>query len=281
MTINLLMLCLLGPARSGTKLVRDLLAKNSEIDKVPYDVNYIWRLGNEDLSHDELTPGLLSPDIKNRIIKNLGKYHQNGHFLIEKTVSNCLRIPFVRAVFPDAKFIYLYRDGYDVIESAYRQWMAPLDPGYIFKKALTFPITDAFGYALSYARSSIGKLISQDRGRVGSWGPRYRGIDEDLETKDILEVCAIQWSVSVMKALQGFSSVPPDCVISVSYEEFVRAPKKYLFLIAKFIGIEPTFFIDTIDVSHVSQRNIGKGTLNLTAEQIGIIQPYIKSTRTI
>ena len=272
---------LIGAARSGTKLLRDLLAKHPDIDKVTYDVNFVWRLGNEKLTHDELTPDLLSAEIKNWIINSMEKYHMSGHFLVEKTVSNCLRVPFVQAIYPEAKYIYLYRDGYDVIESAYRQWLAPPDPGYIIKKAMTFPIIDAFEYALSYAWSSIGKLIFRYRDRVGSWGPRYRGIDEDLATKDILEVCAIQWSVSVKKASQGFSNVPPDCVFSISYEDFVRAPQKYLYSIANFIGIDPTFFIETIDVSHVSQRNIGKGKLNLTAEQIDLVQPYIDSKRII
>ncbi|MDH5508429.1 MAG: sulfotransferase, partial [Anaerolineae bacterium] len=146
---------LIGAARSGTKLLRDIVSQHPDVEKIPYDINYIWRFGNEKLSHDELTPSLLTPQIIKRIRQQFETYHAGRSILIEKTVSNCLRIPFVAAVFPQAKFIHLIRHGEDVVESAYRQWIAPPDWNYIFEKARTFPLLETPGYALRYIINAI------------------------------------------------------------------------------------------------------------------------------
>jgi hypothetical protein len=81
------------------------------------------------------------------------------------------------AVFPEAKFIHLIRDGSDVVESIHRQSLTPPDWKYILGKALSFPRTQAFGYGLSYAADTIRKTMSGDRVKKGSWGPRYQGIE--------------------------------------------------------------------------------------------------------
>ena len=62
---------LLGAARSGTKLLRDVIATHPNIGKVPYDINYIWRLGNEFIPHDELEPEQATPIVIQRIRKSI------------------------------------------------------------------------------------------------------------------------------------------------------------------------------------------------------------------
>lgn len=268
-------LILIGAARSGTKLVRDLIAAHPAVDRVPYDINYIWRLGNEHLPHDELSPELLTPQIRQRILRGFTRYSSWAPFLIEKTVSNCLRVAYVHAVFPEARFIHLVRDGRDVIESVYRQWIAPPDWRYILEKAKSFPLTEAFGYALYYARYTCRKLVTPDKKKSGTWGPRYAGIDEDLASKDLLEVCAIQWARSVERALSDLSSLPIEQVLSIRYEDFVRNPCSYLEMIAQFAGIAPVPYLEKVNVEIVSQQNIGKGSRNLSPEQMALVLPRI------
>src|SRR5690606_13738695 len=56
--------------------------------------------------------------------------------LLEKTPKNALRIPFLKAVFPDARFIYLHRDPRQVLPSMLEGWasghfvMYPQLPGW-------------------------------------------------------------------------------------------------------------------------------------------------------
>ena len=267
---------LIGAARSGTRLVRDTIAQYPDISRVPYDINFIWRLGNEKLPHDELSPDSLDKKTRERIRQKFFAFNKDKPYLIEKTVSNCLRVPFVDAVLPDAKYIHLIRDGWDVIESAYRQWTAKPDLRYILNKTLSYPLLDAPGYALSYAQSTIRKLLAIDKQNTTLWGPRYRGIENDIATKDTLEVCAIQWSVSVQKAHQDLSNIPSERVFELNYQTFVREPKVQLRKIGLFLGLDPDLFIQNIDVRHITSANIGKGKSTLTNEQRETIARYIK-----
>ena len=229
---------LIGAARSGTKLIRDVIATHPDVDKVPYDINYVWRLGNEAVPHDELSVDWLTPGIRQRILSKFASFSTHLPFLIEKTVSNCLRVSYVQAIFPEARFIHLVRNGYDVVESVYRQWSARPDWWYLLGKAKTFPFTDACGYAFSYARDMCLKFIVPNQRQRGIWGPRYAGVEMDVASKDLLEVCAIQWARCVNLALKDLSSLPIEKILTIRYEDFVTHPRLHLAIIAKFIGLD-------------------------------------------
>lgn len=268
-------LIVVGAARSGTKMLRDIIALHSDVDKVPYDVNYIWRLGNEKVPHDELSPEQATPEVVMRVRKQLQHYNTTGApLLIEKTVGNSLRPEFVDQIFPDALYLHLVRDGRDVVESVYRQWLAPPDWRYIGKKAISFPLAQAFGYAVSYATTTMRKLVLPSNQLAGTWGPRYKGIDEDVATKGLLEVCAIQWRRSVERSLDGLAGIERGRVLTIRYEEFVQNPRQHLVQIAEFIDIGSSPYQD-IDIGHISQTNIGKGFRNLTDVQIKMVMSVI------
>jgi hypothetical protein len=268
---------IIGAARSGTRLLRDSLAIHPEVDSVPYDINYIWRLGNEQHPHDELRPALLTPEIKKRILQQFSSYRKDGQILIEKTVSNCLRVDYVQNVFPNALFLHLLRDGVDVVESVYRQWLAPPDWNYIFKKAKMFPIEQAFGYAYRYALKTFRKIFLRNRTEQDIWGPHYAGIEEDLLNNNLLEVGAIQWAHSVEKALDRFEHISERKAFTIRYENFVGKPRLTLKQIARFLSISPAFF-DQRNYEEITQSNIGKGRNNLAQEQKEIILAHIQPT---
>lgn len=268
-------LFVIGAARSGTKLIRDLLGSHPLVDEVPYDINYVWRFGNENVAHDQLSPATLTSRMRRRIVRHLARYSSGAPFLVEKTVSNCLRIPYVNAVFAEAEFIHLVRDGRDVVESAFRRWLAPLDWRYVLGKAMTFPLRKAPGYALSYVWTGLRKSIYSNRGDVGTWGPRYKGIDEDVSSKGILETCAIQWARCVDRALRDLRTLPGDRVLTVRYEDFVREPRSHLTTIVEFVGL-PSAPYANADLSKVTQDHIGKGRRRLSHEQMDDIRPHIE-----
>jgi hypothetical protein len=268
---------LIGAARSGTKLVRDLIGAHPEVDKVPYDVTYIWRMGNEAVPHDELGVDLLTPQIRDRIVHKISAFSSGAPFLVEKTVENCVRVPYIHAVFPDARFIQLVRDGRDVVESVYREWTSPPDWGYIFKKALTYPLLDAFGYAVSYAGSALRKVVVPNRNKIAdAWGVRYKGIAEDLVKRDLLEVCAIQWTRSVELSWSALNCLPPEQLLTIRYEAFVQSPKEHLERIAEFVGFDPCPYSQLSALKDVSQQNIGKGFRRLDAHQQELVLAQIQ-----
>jgi hypothetical protein len=269
---------LIGAARSGTKLLRDLVAAHPQIDKVPYDINYIWRLGNEAVPHDELQPDQLTPTTQQRIQREFTRHRNGGMYLIEKTVSNCLRVPYVTAVFPQAKFIHLVRDGRDVIESVYRQWQAPPDWRYIITKTRSFPIIEAFGYASNYAKNTLIKLVKPGSKAASTWGPRYNGIEEDIASRDLLEVCAIQWVRCVNTASTDLSKLPAEQVLTIHYEAFVGQPVEHLEQIANFLKVDPTPYKARIEMADISPNNIGKGRSRLSSQKMNRIMPLMADT---
>lgn len=268
-------LIVIGAARSGTKLLRDTLAHHPHIAAVPYDINYVWRLGNEHIPHDALSPLDLTPHHAARIRQQIGKYRGGRSFLVEKTVSNCLRIPYIEGILPDAFYIHLVRDGRDVVESVARQWTAKPDWRYIWQKARAFPLLQAPSYAVQYALASAKRLMGTATAKTTTWGPRYPGIDEDVAQRDLLEVCAIQWQHCTTAALEALANIPSERQISVHYEDFVKSPAQHVEAILTSLGVDPDSYPEEGLVS-ISPLNVGKGRQALSAEQLAKLMPYLE-----
>lgn len=268
-------LILIGAARSGTKMLRDLIAGHPRVARVPYDINFIWRLGNEELPHDEIPARGGTRAVRGRIRRFVrGSLTPGATCVVEKTVSNCLRVPFVASVFPEARYIHLIRDGRDVVESVYRQWSAPPDWSYILRKGRWFPLREASGYALGYALK-LARRVGSDSAPVEAWGQRYEGIDEDLRARDLIEVCAIQWARSVEKASADLATIPPGRVLTVRYEEFVQAPLPHLHEISRFIGVDPDPYDQNERVGKVTTKHVGKGQRELAPELRALAEPWM------
>lgn len=214
---------IIGAARSGTKFLRDVLAHGDGLKAVPYDVNYIWRYGAEGARDDVLDPNRLTANRVAFIRRNLSKIAgaQDTDRIIEKTVSNSLRVAFVDRIFPEAQFIHLIRDGRDVAESAMRQWRAPPDAGMLWQKLRGMPIASA-DYALWFGANFVRGLFSARKGgRV--WGPRFPDIETFASQHSLAAVCARQWVESVEAATVGLSMLPraAERVHLVKYEDLV------------------------------------------------------------
>lgn len=236
---------IIGAARSGTKFIRDTIAASRDVCVVPYDVNYIWRYGNEDLTHDAISTSQCNESRCRYIsstIERFGRKNADGktcRILVEKTVSNALRVPFVNAVFPEAKFVHLIRDGRDVIESAQRMWNSPRDYRYLVQKMRYFPFFN-IRYGLWFAKQSL-RFAGKKKG-IGIWGPRYPGIEKDVSKSSILEVCAMQWKESVDAANLAFSTIQSSRVLTVKYEDLI-ADEQVIEKLCYFIGMRD---IDTV-----------------------------------
>ncbi len=88
------------------------------------------RPGVADLDSNRLTEKHLNERIRQRLYASFeelvqdrdGRAPQAGMRLLEKTPKNALRIPFLTALFPDASFIYLYREPMANISSIMEAW---------------------------------------------------------------------------------------------------------------------------------------------------------------
>lgn len=137
--------------------------------------------------------------------------------LLEKTPENCLRLPFMKALFPDARIIFLTRDGRANVHSLMEGWRQPhLFPGYRTPIAVNSP--------------------GQTRGR---WAftliPGWR----ELVNRPVEEICAHQWAVCNETVIAYMNAPDTLPVLPVRYEDLVLAPDETMRQLATFLGLQP------------------------------------------
>jgi hypothetical protein len=261
---------IIGAPRSGTNMLRDVLTSFDGVSTWPCDeINYIWRHGNVRYPSDEIPAERAIPAVKNYIQQRFSDIRKrySADVVIEKTCANSLRVPFVDAVVPEAKYVFIYRDGIDATGSAKLRWTAKLDIPYILEKMRFVPKIDLPYYGLRYFWARVYRLISREK-RLAFWGPALDDMPTILQKHTLNEVCALQWQRCVDKAEAALSAMSEDRVIRVCYEDFVRQPAEELARILVFMGkAVPADEIATA-VAGVSPRSLGKGRKALGAEEV-------------
>lgn len=221
----------LGPARSGTSLLRDLIGCHPAATAIPFDVNHVWRLGNERHPDDALSPELATPQVRLRIRRRLlalarrsagAKHWPEVRLVAEKTVGNALRPRFVDAVLGAPRYVRIVRDPRQTIASTVASWKASPSLRHLARKLRYFGPGEV-GYAGWYAANAIGGRIRHRRG-VKVWGARYPGIEGDVERLDIESICARQWLAVIDSIDAFFDTLPPERGLSVRYEDIVTDP---------------------------------------------------------
>lgn len=264
---------LIGAGRSGTKFLRSCLSASSQVDSVPYDINYVWRYGNESKLNDEFMPKDLTPSIKRYIIKSLHSLTDTNKpqakFLVEKSVPNTLRTLFINEIFPNAKFVHITRDGHAVIESSIRQWKRPASKAYLLKKLKYFPWSN-YRYAIWFVWNLLKSKFTE---QPAIWGPRYNGISEDVSDLTVEDVSAKQWSRCVDVADEQLNQLESSRVFKVSFEDLMD-DSSIIAELCHFIGIDDINTVEQYFHKNVNRSNNEKSIKNLSPEAIEAINTY-------
>jgi hypothetical protein len=255
---------IIGAGRSGTNALRDMLTRLPEFETWKCDeINPIWRHGNLSWPNDEIPAANASPRVR-RFIRGEFKriWHQTAHpdFIVEKTCANALRVPFVDAVLPEAKYLHIVRSGVDVVASARKRWQGNLElPSlpYFAAKARYTPIADLPFYGWSFLRSRLGLMQGKTR-HLSVWGPRFEGMTA-LEGMSLEEICASQWAACVNCADNAFAQIDPGRVMTVRYEDFAVNPRALLAGILRFLSVEMSDSEMTEAVAPIRSTSVGKG----------------------
>jgi hypothetical protein len=261
---------IIGAPRSGTNMLRDVLCTFDRVSTWPCDeINYIWRHGNVRFPSDEIPESRAVLGVQSYIRGKFAKLArtQNCDYVVEKTCANSLRVPFVDAVVPEAKYVFIYRDGIDATGSAKLRWTAKLDIPYILEKMRFVPKIDLPYYGLRYFWARVYRLISREK-RLAFWGPALDDMPTILQKHTLNEVCALQWQRCADKAEAALSVMPENKVIRVCYEDFVRQPAEELARILVFMGKAVSADEIATAVAGVSPRSLGKGRKALGAEEV-------------
>jgi len=271
---------IVGAPRSGTNMLRDVLCSLDGVATWPCDeINYIWRHGNVRYPSDEIPAERASESVRSYIRKQFDwvARRYDAHTVVEKTCANSLRVPFVDRVVPDAKYVFIYRDGIDATGSARLRWTAGLDIPYLLDKVRFVPVTDLPYYGGRYLWSRVYRFFSRER-RAAFWGPALDGMDDLLEAHSLNEVCALQWERCVDKAEEAFADMPEDRVVRVRYEDFVRQPAEELSRVLSKLGMEADKAQMHDAVANVSSRSVGKGRAALPEDEVARLESLVGTT---
>jgi len=201
--------------RSGSTLLFETLALNREL----------WSVGDESHKHFEsiaplrpsrrnfsnrLTADLATQDIvatlMNFFVADL--VNSDGKALsqlpalarpaevrfLEKTPKNALRIPFLLRSFPDARFIFLFRDAKQNISSLLDSWRS--------RRFVTYPGLPGWPEEMPWSHLLIP-----------GW--------EKLRTRPLAEIVAQQWLVTNQTILDDLAEVPREQWCAVEYDSFI------------------------------------------------------------
>lgn len=134
---------------------------------------------------------------------------------LEKTPSNCLRVPFLKACFPSARFVFLHRDARDTIASLMDGWLAG----------------DASGRFVTF-RDLPG---SARRAWCFILPPGWRA----LSHRPLAEIAAEQWRAANSMLLDDLAAIPRDEWTVVSYEELCLNPAATILRVSAFMDVRP------------------------------------------
>ncbi len=278
--INCQPVIIIGAPRSGTNMLRDVLCSFENVSTWPCDeINYIWRHGNMRYQSDVFPVKFATKDVTKYIRQEFSSFSSvnSVNYLVEKTCANSLRVSFVDPVIPEAKYIYIVRNGVDVVLSAVKRWQADLDILYILKKARYIPKSDLPYYIFQYLFNRLYKIFSKDS-RLKVWGPRVDNDKLFSNLSSIEEVCAIQWSECISLSDQAFSSLSDNKVHYVRYEDFVTNPKGEIKKIGIFLDWNYSDNEYQTSISGVRKTSLGRGKKEIDSELLQKIYPLIKES---
>ena len=266
---------IIGAPRSGTNMLRDVLTGLQGFATWPCDeINFLWRHGNRGHPSDELRRERATDEVTSFLNSQFDKISRKhgAHTVVEKTCANSLRVGFVAEAFPQAKYIFIRRDGIDAAASAMKRWNAPLDIPYTARKSRYVPLSDVGYYGWQFFSNRLRvrrRAMDADAASTGVttwWGPRPDDYKALQAQHALDEVCMIQWMRCVEASIAGFAALPEIQMHELVYEEFVEQPMLHLRKILAFLGRSD--MMDESAVSGVSKHSVGRGRESLGPESV-------------
>jgi len=145
-----------------------------------------------------------------------------GVRLLEKSIQNCFRIEFLKAAFPDAKFLFIVRDGRTCISSVLDAWHHPRW-FFSYKMPVELRIN---GYSDRYPWGKHWWKFSLPPG----W--------RDLIGASLEELCAYTWNAAnaaILKGLDGLKATRGAML--VRYEDLVARHREVLTEVSSFLEL--------------------------------------------
>lgn len=226
-------LFIIGTGRSGTTILGALLSLHPDVAMIneakalwhavfPYeDVNGNYSNGPARFrldAHDA------SVTVQRHAHRLFGAYLRAtfARRLVDKEPELVFRIPFVRALFPDARFIFIVRNGWNTAYSI-QQWSQ--------REAVRAEDTlqDWWGDNRRKWRLLVEELVLPD--------PYFAPIhDVVMNLDDQLDMAIVEWTVTMREGLRQIDTAGRSICL-VRYEELTQRPEAVLHTVLDFAGL--------------------------------------------
>ncbi|MHC4992138.1 MAG: sulfotransferase family protein [Planctomycetota bacterium] len=227
----------IGSTRSGTTMLGRLLGAAPDTCFF-HEPNTLWRIGHAYRGTDEADAADAKPWVIRRIRHAFERYQAQHD-------GRVVRVPFVRAILPEAKIVHICRDGRATLRSQIEQYdtFKGYEVGsargrrHLQERLLQTPWWEWPAY-LPRAVSGVTRTYVL-RDSIKWFGLRYPGWKRDQATMTTAQLAARQWVVAVESALRDLADLPPDSWIDLRYEQVVSEPRRWFERICTFGGLEP------------------------------------------
>jgi hypothetical protein len=266
---------LFGNYRSGTTIAQQLIGLHPDI-VTWYEPRTLWLYADPGRRHDEFDENDATQKVKDYIRGRFLSYqsrHDNRR-IMEKTPPNILKVPYVHAIFPEATYLHITRNPFSYISSMEFKWQRTKTVKGLRRTLEATPPTQLPYYVSQFAEHFVLKKVLKKK-YISIYGPRYKGIDQDLKEHEKLRVIARQWAICNRKAREHLARLGKDRVFSFRYEDLVENPQTLFRQIYDHCGLD---YND--DMLRRAQEMVDPGRqekwLRLDRQRLNTIMPEIQ-----
>ena len=155
----------------------------------------------------------------------------------------------MKKIFPEGKFIYLVRDGRDVIPSLKKKWDSKHDSSALKRRINIheLPIRQIPNYLIFFIKQLFAYNLYNGKRYKKVWGPMSHEVILKAKNESVVEACALQYVLCMKGILKNREN--KDLIIS--YEKLLENPNIIMRKIFEFceLNIERFDFkeLDIID----------------------------------
>ena len=201
-----------GCSRSGTTVTYETLAAAPAFLSFGWEIPQFWNSLHGPLTNgwhsESADAGDARPEHRNAAFRYF--YQRLGAgWVLDKTCINVMRIPYLYKLFPQAKFVFIQRDGRDNVSSMMDGWRMGRVDG-------RFELSQFFG--------PFPEPVGINSGEFKEWAFFLAPGWEQYNHASLEEVCAFQWMSANRMALEAKKLIPPEQWIHLRYEDIFERP---------------------------------------------------------
>jgi LPS sulfotransferase NodH len=196
----------IGCPRSGTTVLFSLLRANPALASIDQEGHVLWESFHHPREHGWASNALGAGDVRSFERRYLAwaidaLARPAGRRFLDKTPRNSLRLPYLDALFPDAQYVFVQRDGRATVSSLVVAWREREHPAYVLPVPFHIPGVPerAWHFILP---------------------PGWRAYDG----RPLEDVCALQFTTATDAILEFREHLGAGRFVDVRYEDLLADP---------------------------------------------------------